>query len=129
MMRGYMMGGYMMAHHSMDCPMGMTMAITNTLPYGHRGYSDPDGTWGMGHGMMHGVWRGATITGQKVTSVDDARLLAQVYLTTNASGVTLGDPITTPHGGYRFTILRDGQIVGVMRVNSSSGAVWYDAWE
>jgi hypothetical protein len=130
MMHSYMMGGYMMAHHSMDCPMGMTTAITNTLPYGYPGYGDPDGSWGMGHhGMMHGMWRGAMTTGQAVTGVDDARLLAQEYLTKNVRGVTLGDPITPRPGGYRFTILRDGKIVGIIRVNASSGEVWYDAWD
>jgi hypothetical protein len=47
----------------------------------------------------------------------------------NVSGVTLGEPIAPRPGGYRFAVLRDGKIVGVVGVNAYRGEVWYDAWD
>jgi hypothetical protein len=115
--------GAMMGRNIAGYPIGATIAFTDTPPYG-----DPDDAWGMGHGIMRSAWRGAMTTGQTVTGVDDARLLAQTYLTTNGRGVTLGDPITPRPGGYRFAVLRNGKIVGIIRVNASSGEVWHDVW-
>lgn len=129
MMGRGMMGRFGMAGNTMDCPMDTSTAITDTLPYGARRNSEFGETWGMGRGMMGGARRGATTAEPTVANVDDARTLAQAYVTTNVSGVTLGDSIAPRPGGYRFAVVRDGKVVGVVGVNAYSGEVWYDAWE
>jgi hypothetical protein len=77
---------------------------------------------------MMGSTRAVSLTGDPaVSSVEEARPLAQEYAITMLSGATLGDPIASLPVGYRFAVLRDGEIIGVIDVSTYSG-VWYDAW-
>jgi hypothetical protein len=42
--------------------------------------------------------------------------------------LTVGDPKRSP-GYYTLHTLRDGQIDGMLSVNSTDGDVWYHGWQ
>ncbi len=84
--------------------------------YGHHG--------DMGSGMMMG---GSWSSGGTDLDEEEAVELAQVFLDENFSGAVADDP--HPFYGY-FTLhtVRDGEIFGMLSVNSLTGAVWYHDW-
>jgi len=84
--------------------------------YGHHG------TMGSGM-MMEGSWSG----GETALEEEEAVELAQVFLDEQFSGAVADDP--HPFYGY-FTLhtVREGEIFGMLSVNSITGAVWYHDW-
>lgn len=99
---------------------------------GGRGYgmTGGRGNGGMGGGMMGGWLQGAGAanpTGEGLTETE-ALEIAQAYLAEYLPGVETSDE-ADPFPGY-FTIhtLKDGQILGMLSVNATTGQVWVHTW-
>jgi len=60
-------------------------------------------------------------------SAEEARRLADRWLTARGRGLTAGEPEASP-GYYTLHTLRDAEITGMLSVNAFSGAVWYHSW-
>jgi hypothetical protein len=60
-------------------------------------------------------------------SAEEARRLADRWLTARENGLTAGEPEAFP-GYYTLHTLRDGKITGMLSVNAYTGAVWYHSW-
>lgn len=90
------------------------------LKYGmHMGWGQPRTRWN--------TPRDADSAGMTV-SAEDARAAAQAYLDENYPGLTVSEEVGAFYGYYTLHILEDGQIVGMLSVNSSTGAVWPHHW-
>ena len=78
-----------------------------------------------GFGMMGGRFQQPT--GAPTVSADQARQIAQQWLDKNQSGSTT-EPADIFPGYYTLHITRDGQVTGMLSVNTYTGAVWYHTW-
>jgi hypothetical protein len=79
--------------------------------------------WNTSYGM-HAVAPGWATT--RVTA-EQARTIAQQWLDQSMPGLSAGEPEVFP-GYVTVHTLRNGAVVGMMSVNSASGAVWYHTW-
>jgi hypothetical protein len=61
-------------------------------------------------------------------SMDDAADLANQYLADNIGNASVHLPGTAFYGYYTFDYMQDGQMTGMLSVNSSSGQVWLHTW-
>jgi hypothetical protein len=84
--------------------------------YGHHGT--------MGSGMMMG---GSWSSGGAALDEEEAVELAQVFLDKSLRGAVADDPHPF-YGYFTFHTVRDGEIFGMLSVNSLTGAVWYHDW-
>ena len=80
----------------------------------------------MGSGGMMTWLRGTPTTTMAVT-MDQAKTMAQQYLTTNYPGTTVGQA-TTFYGYYMMQVLKGTNNYGMMTVNGQTGQVLYCSW-
>ncbi len=78
-------------------------------------------------GMMGNYYGDSSPTADMAVTPEQAKALAQQFLDTNLSGVTVGETDTF-YGYYTLHTLRDGQIEGMLSVNGYRGGVWYHDW-
>jgi hypothetical protein len=78
--------------------------------------------WNTRYGMHPGA-----VSGPTRVSTDDARAIAQRWLEDQHTGLTTGEPEDFP-GYATLHTLRDGKIIGMMSVNTTTGQVWYHSW-
>lgn len=119
MMGGTMMGGTM-SGGMMSGGMGAGMM--------GAGATDRQGTMDPSHcgGMMGSTPTPGTPLDQPLT-IEEAATVAQGWLDANRPGTTASEPIAFP-GYATLHIERDGQIVGMLSVQTTSGAVWEHSW-
>lgn len=82
---------------------------------------DDDAMMG-GRSMMADRWdddSGST----DATTPDQARADAQAWVDDHLAGAQLEDGVPMPMG-YRFLVVRDGTLVGVVMVDEDTGSVW-----
>lgn len=77
------------------------------------------------HNMMGG-WR-SSYPGEMTVSLGEAVAVAQQYLDSSYPGAVADDPHRF-YGYYTIHAVRDGQIFGMLSVNSYNGEVWYHDW-
>jgi hypothetical protein len=82
--------------------------------YGHMG-----GRWGYGSGQP---------TADMLVSAEQAQEYAQQYLDAYLPGTTVASEADAFYGYYTLHVLQDGQIVGMLSVNDTTGQVWYHNW-
>lgn len=90
----------------------------------------PNMMWNTKYGMMQGMMgpRGqAGVSGQMQVSEQDAKSIAETYLSQNFPGSYV-EGITHFYGYYTIDFQKDGKIVGMLSVNGYSGEVWYHSW-
>lgn len=93
------------------------------LKYGHGGMmSGPGGMMGSG-GMMGGYYP----SGSESLSEQEALEIAQDFLDEVYPGAEADDPHPF-YGYYTIHTTRDGNVFGMLSVNTFSGAVWYHNW-
>ena len=76
-------------------------------------------------GMM--TWLRGTPTTTMAVTMDQAKTMAQQYLTTNYPGTTVGQA-TTFYGYYMMQVLKGTNNYGMMTVNGQTGQVLYCSW-
>jgi hypothetical protein len=82
----------------------------------------PASMWNTEYGM-----HGRALGGGESVSADEARQLANVWLTDHMAGTTVGEADEFP-GYYTLHTERDGDVTGMLSVNARTGAVWYHTW-
>jgi hypothetical protein len=112
--------------------------------YGHMawwggpgyGMMGPDSGAGMlsrgygGRGMMGGygyAMPGTVLPGGTPLTLVRAKAVAQQFLDTHLAGTKADEALTFP-GYYTIDVARNGHPIGMLSVNTYSGAVWYHAW-
>lgn len=80
---------------------------------------------GMG-GMMRNHWQ-AGATGQMLISEQDARPIAETYLSQNFPGAHV-ERVTRFYGYYTIDFEQNDKIIGMLSVNGYTGQVWYHSW-
>lgn len=90
----------------------------------------PNMMWNAKYGHMGGWWGYGSQqpTADMPVSAEQARGYAQQYLDRYLPGTTVADEADPFYGYYTLHVLRDGQIVGMLSVNSATGRVWYHTW-
>jgi hypothetical protein len=73
-------------------------------------------------GMM-----GSYASEETTVTAQDAEVIAQRWLDANMPGTTAGDADPF-YGYYTLHFLKDGQVVGMLSVQGSTGEVWYHSW-
>lgn len=123
MMGGTMMGG-MMGGGMMSGMMsgGMGAGMMGGSATDRQGTTDPSQCGGM---MGSAPTAGQTL--DQPLTVEQAVTAAQGWLDANRPGTTASEPIAFP-GYATLHIERDGQIVGMLSVQTTSGAVWEHSW-
>ncbi|WP_003539923.1 hypothetical protein [Desulfotomaculum nigrificans] len=88
----------------------------------------PNMMWNTKYGHM-GMMMGfpADTPDKPVVSPDEAVKRANDYLTQANSGETAAEPHEF-YGYYTLHTMKDGKVVGMLSVNSSTGQVWYHSW-
>lgn len=90
------------------------------LKYGmHAGWGQPRTRWNTPSGG-DGV--------EMAISAEEARVAAQAYLDRYYPGLTVDEEAEAFYGYYTLHILENGEIVGMLSVNGSTGDVWLHAW-
>ena len=84
------------------------------------------GTGMMGGGGMMTWLRGTPTTNMAVT-MEQAKVYAQHYIDANYTGATVGQ-VTAFYGYYSMQMLRNGNVMGVMGVDGTTGQVVYYSW-
>ena len=79
-----------------------------------------------GHGGMMGGWSQLPPEDNFITE-DDAIKIAQDFLDSVYPGTVAEDPHPF-YGYYTLHVTKDGEIYGMLSVNSLDGAVWYHNW-
>jgi hypothetical protein len=90
----------------------------------------PNMMWNTKYGVMQGMMgsrRQADISGQMQVSEQDAKSIAESYLSQNFPRSHV-EGITHFYGYYTIDFQKDGKIVGMLSVNGYSGEVWYHSW-
>jgi len=79
--------------------------------------------WNTAYGMMpaRGAAGPATVGGEEAVRIADR------WLSERRAGLHAGEPDLFP-GYYTLHVLRDGQVVGMLSVHATTGAVWYHSW-
>ncbi len=72
-------------------------------------------------------FRGTIMTATPAVTVDQTKANAQQYLNSYLPGTTVGD-VTAFYGYYTVEVLSNGNIYGMLSVNSYTGQVWYHTW-
>ncbi len=82
-----------------------------------------------GPAMMWNTRYGMHPAGDVTASVSAEQAVAdaQAWLDARHTGLTAGEATAFP-GYYTLHTLKDGKIVGMMSINSVSGAAWYHTW-
>ena len=88
----------------------------------------PNMMWNInyGHGGMMGGWSQFPPEDNFITE-DDAIKIAQDFLDSVYPGTVAEDPHPF-YGYYTLHVTKDGEIYGMLSVNSLDGAVWYHNW-
>jgi len=89
----------------------------------------PNMMWNIKYGHMGGMMSpmGSSNDEKPMVSPEQSISIANGYL----AGYNTGETAAEPHqfyGYYTLHTIRDGQIVGMLSVNSYSGQVWYHNW-
>ena len=131
MMGGGMMGGGMMGGMTGDgMGGGMMGGMANGMMGNGHGIMDQDMT-GDGHGMMDqdtmGYQAGAAQPLTEPLTTEAAVAKAQTWLTEQALNATATGAIAFP-GYVTVKIERGGEVVGLLSVQTSTGAVWQHVW-
>ena len=79
-----------------------------------------------GHGGMMGGWSQLPSEGDFVDE-EDAIKTAQDFLDSSYPGTIAEDPHPF-YGYYTLHVTKDGEVYGMLSVNSIDGAVWYHNW-
>jgi hypothetical protein len=90
----------------------------------------PNMMWNTKYSMMQGMMgsrRQTDISGQMRVSEQDAKSIAESYLSQNFPGSHV-ESITHFYGYYTIDFQMDGKIAGMLSVNGYSGEVWYHSW-
>lgn len=89
----------------------------------------PNMMWNTKYGHMGGMMSGFTASaGDKpAVSPDESIEIANQYLAKVGSGETAAEPHEF-YGYYTLHTLKDGNIYGMLSVNSQNGQVWYHNW-
>jgi hypothetical protein len=90
----------------------------------------PNMMWNTKYSMMQGMMgprRQTDISGQMQVSEQDAKSIAETYLSQNFPGSHV-EGITHFYGYYTIDFQKDDKIVGMLSVNGYSGKVWYHSW-
>jgi len=90
----------------------------------------PNMMWNTKYGHMGGMmggWWGQT-AGPTAVTPDQALSYAQQWLEANLPGTTAADEADAFYGYYTVHVLKDGQVYGMLSVNSYTGQVWYHTW-
>ncbi len=75
---------------------------------------------------MMGGWFASSA--QNSVTAAQAKDNAQQYLDVYMNRAKIADDADAFYGYYTIDILRDGKTIGMLSVNSASGAVWYHTW-
>jgi hypothetical protein len=90
----------------------------------------PNMMWNTKYGMHNGGkmgWISGTQTGPLTVTVDQAKAIAQQFLTANYPGTTVGS-VDMFYGYYHVDVLSAGTTFGMLSVNGYTGQVWYHTW-
>lgn len=83
----------------------------------------------MGWGHMQGPpWWPRVPTTQMPVTVEQAKQLAQNFLSAYLPGATVGEEVEIFYGFYDLYVMRDGKVWGELSVNGYTGWVWYQTW-
>jgi hypothetical protein len=89
----------------------------------------PNMMWNANYSPMgrYGGMMGSYASGEMTVTHQDAEAIGQRWLDANMPGTTAGeaDPF---YGYYTLHFLKDGQVVGMLSVQASTGQVWYHSW-
>ena len=86
----------------------------------------PNMMWNTRYGHMGSAW--SAPTGQEVITPEQAIEIAQAYLDATYPGLKAADEADAFYGYYTIHTVKDGQVVGMLSVNSSTGEVWPHTW-
>ena len=89
----------------------------------------PNMMWNTKYGVMGGmmgIYRQAPSSPMTVTA-DQAKTIAQQYLSSRFPGTTAGD-VDTFYGYYNVDVLQNGNTFSMLSVNGYTGQVWYHSW-
>jgi hypothetical protein len=90
----------------------------------------PNMMWNTKYAMMQGMmgpYSQAGVTGQMQVDEQEAKSIAETYLSQNFPGSHV-EGITRFYGYYTIDFQKDDKIVGMLSVNGYSGEVWYHSW-
>ena len=82
----------------------------------------------------YGMHRGGGMMGSRAADIendlaeDEALEIAQRWLDSNRSGVTVEEHADAFYGYYTIHTLKDGEIDGMLSVHGDTGQVWYHTW-
>jgi hypothetical protein len=77
--------------------------------------------------MGRGGMMGGYVSGNMTLSPQDAEAIAQRWLDANMPGTSAGDADAF-YGYYTLHFLKNGQVVGMLSVQGSTGDVWHHSW-
>jgi hypothetical protein len=115
---------------------GMTGGMMDPAPDGMMGGMmdrSPDGMMGNGRaaecarGMGMGGWAGTGERLDQPLATEAALTRVQGWLDQNRPGFTATDPIAFP-GYVTYHLARDGATVGMVSIQTSTGAIWEHTW-
>lgn len=90
----------------------------------------PNMMWNTRYGHMGGMmggWGGRQAGPMSVTP-ELARKIAQKWLDKFLPGTLAAEQADAFYGYFTIHVMRDGQVYGMLSVNSYSGDVWYHTW-
>lgn len=117
-----MLGGRGAALHRGMMGRGMRGGMMDGgMGHGMAGFGDTDG-----HRMMGSMPESGRQLDQPLTA-DETVVVAQDWLDANRTGLTASEPISFP-GYVTLHMERDGQIVGMLSVQTETGATWEHTW-
>jgi hypothetical protein len=89
----------------------------------------PNMMWNTRYGMHgRGGMMGWSDSGTNTISPEEAVEIAQRWLDTYRSGVTVEDHAVPFYGYYTIHTLEDAEIEGMLSVHGTTGQVWYHTW-
>jgi len=90
----------------------------------------PNMMWNTKYSMMRrmmGSYGQTTTSGQMTVSEQEAKSIAESYLSRNFPGAHV-EGITRFYGYDTIDFERNGKILGMLSVNGYTGQVWYHSW-
>ena len=96
----------------------------------------PNMMWNTNYGMMRGIsvpgcpWAATSAsgaTGSHFLTAAQAKTRADAWLSQQYAGRVTADATALP-GYFTIDVTQDGQKVGMLSVNQTTGAVWYHTW-
>ncbi len=91
------------------------------------GYGSAENGTPTGYGTMMGYYPETATTLDQTLTAATAQARVQSWLDQNRSGVTATDAVAFP-GYFTFHTEQDGKIVGMLSIQSSTGAIWEHVW-